>query len=81
MRHPSQQADVRNCNKVLAHTRSRYREAVRNGQGVHPANPVTGKRRSLRKIAANLAAASYLTEANTVAAKLPGHSARAPPRR
>lgn len=63
MRHPLQQADARNCNKVVAHTRSRYREAVRNGQGLHRANPVTGRRRSLRKIAAELAAAGYLTEA------------------
>jgi len=63
MRYPSQQADVRNCNKVLAHTRSRYRKAVRNGQGLHRANPVTGIRRSLRKIAADLGAAGHLTEA------------------
>jgi hypothetical protein len=41
----------------------RYPEAVRLAKRLHRANPVTGKRRSLRKIAAELAAAGHLTKA------------------
>jgi DNA invertase Pin-like site-specific DNA recombinase len=40
----------------------RYPEAVRMAKRLYRANPVTGKRRSLRKIAAELAAAGHLTE-------------------
>jgi DNA invertase Pin-like site-specific DNA recombinase len=41
----------------------RYPEAVRMAKRLHRANPVTGKRRSLRKIATELAGAGHLTEA------------------
>jgi DNA invertase Pin-like site-specific DNA recombinase len=41
----------------------RYPEAVRMAKRLYRANPVTGKRRSLRKIAAELAAAGHLTDA------------------
>jgi DNA invertase Pin-like site-specific DNA recombinase len=41
----------------------RYPDAVRLAKRLHRANPVTGKRRSLRKIAAELAAAGHLTDA------------------
>jgi len=41
----------------------RYPEAVRMAKRLYRANPVTGKRRSLRKIAAELAAAGHLTGA------------------
>jgi DNA invertase Pin-like site-specific DNA recombinase len=37
----------------------RYPEAVRTAKRLHRANPVTGKRRSLRKISAELAAAGH----------------------
>jgi len=37
----------------------RYHEAVRLGKRLHRANPVTGQRRSLRKISAELAAAGH----------------------
>ena len=38
----------------------RYPEAVKLAKRLHRANPVTGKRRSLRKISAELAAAGHL---------------------
>jgi DNA invertase Pin-like site-specific DNA recombinase len=38
----------------------RYPEAVRLAKRLHRANPVTGKRRSLRKISAELAAAGHM---------------------
>jgi DNA invertase Pin-like site-specific DNA recombinase len=41
----------------------RYPDAVRMAKRLHRANPVTGKRRSLRKIAAELAGAGHLTKA------------------
>jgi hypothetical protein len=41
----------------------RYPEAVRMAKRLHRANPVTGKRRSLRKISEELAAAGYVTTA------------------
>ena len=37
----------------------RYPEAVRLAKRLHRANPLTGKRRSLRKISAELAAAGH----------------------
>jgi hypothetical protein len=44
-------------------------------KGLHRANAVTGKRRSLRKIAAELAAVGHLNSApSTVAATYLGHS-------
>jgi hypothetical protein len=41
----------------------RYPEAVRMAKRLHRANPVTGQRRSLRKITDELAAAGHLTGA------------------
>jgi hypothetical protein len=41
----------------------RFPEAVRMAKRLHRANPVTGKRRSLRKISAKLAAAGHFTDA------------------
>ena len=38
---------------------------------LHRANPVTGERRSVRKIAAELAAAGHLTEAKYRGSKVP----------
>jgi DNA invertase Pin-like site-specific DNA recombinase len=41
----------------------RYPETVRRAKRLYRANPVTGKRRSLRKLAADLAAAGHLNTA------------------
>jgi hypothetical protein len=57
----------------------RYPEAVKLAKRLYRANPVTGKRRSLRKITAQLSAAGHLI--NTGEARLPGHSTRGPSRR
>jgi hypothetical protein len=48
---------------------------------LYRANPVTGKRRSLRKIAAELAAAGHLTDAKYRGSTIADPSTRAPSKR